>query len=120
MSGGQCLFRLFLCTSCIVETEIAAGVMTSALRWQRCPRILARGSDFLKIPHFSRLFEEFSRVLAWFWSSSFLEGKSLMLSWLLALVIVVRRLISLTLNALNDVAAAVFSIRRPLSSTSKP
>lgn len=39
---SQCLFRFFLCTGCFIETEIAAGVMCSALRWQRCPRVLAR------------------------------------------------------------------------------
>eukprot|EP00913_Durusdinium_trenchii_P019509 g18339.t1 len=38
---SQSCFRGFLCSSCFIETQIAAGVMGSALRWQRCPKALA-------------------------------------------------------------------------------
>ncbi|CAJ1409339.1 unnamed protein product [Effrenium voratum] len=38
---SRCLFRSFLCAGTLVETQIAAGVMCSALRWQSF-RALAR------------------------------------------------------------------------------
>ena len=38
---SRCFFRSFLCASCFIEMQIAMGVLGSALRWQRCPKVLA-------------------------------------------------------------------------------
>eukprot|EP00931_Biecheleriopsis_adriatica_P078180 TRINITY_DN51647_c0_g1_i1.p1 TRINITY_DN51647_c0_g1~~TRINITY_DN51647_c0_g1_i1.p1 ORF type:complete len:592 (+),score=88.50 TRINITY_DN51647_c0_g1_i1:57-1832(+) len=39
--GMRSLMHFFLFVVCAVETQIAAGVLSSSLRWQQCPRYLA-------------------------------------------------------------------------------